>query len=67
MYGFGLDLGVLASLRGKVVLGVFIKNINNEVEMTELALIENLQRSDLNPIEEATAYCELKENYNMNN
>ena len=28
MYGFGLDLGVLASLREKVVLGVFIKNIN---------------------------------------
>ena len=29
MYGFGLDLGVLASLREKVVLGVFIKNINS--------------------------------------
>ena len=29
MYGFGLDLGVMASLREKVVLGVFIKNINS--------------------------------------
>ncbi len=29
MYGFGLDLGILASLREKVVLGVFIKNINS--------------------------------------
>jgi len=29
MYGFGLDLGVLASLREKVILGVFIKNINS--------------------------------------
>ncbi len=29
IYGFGLDLGILASLREKVVLGVFIKNINS--------------------------------------
>jgi len=29
MYGFGLDLGVMASLREKVILGVFIKNINS--------------------------------------
>ena len=29
MYGFGLDLGILASLREKIVLGVFIKNINS--------------------------------------
>ena len=29
MYSFGLDLGFLASLREKVVLGVFVKNINS--------------------------------------
>ena len=29
MYGLGLDLGFLASLRKKVSLGVFIKNINS--------------------------------------
>ena len=29
MYSFGLDLGFLASLREKVSLGVFIKNINS--------------------------------------
>ena len=29
MYGFGLDLGVMASLREKVFLGVFVKNINS--------------------------------------
>lgn len=44
---------------------VFIKNVKSESEMTELALIENLQRIDLNPIEEAIAYSDLKINYNM--
>ena len=29
MNSFGLDLGVIASLRSKVTLGVFVKNINS--------------------------------------
>ena len=31
----------------------------------ELAMVENLQREDLNPIEEAEGYHQLMENYNM--
>lgn len=34
-------------------------------EMMELALIENLQREDLNPIEEALGYRELMDQYNL--
>ena len=44
---------------------VFIKDINSESQMTELALIENIQRSNLNPIEEAFAFSKLKINFKM--
>ncbi len=39
-------------------LPVIVKDVNDE-EMLALALIENLQRSDLNPLEEAKGYKQL--------
>ena len=34
-------------------------------EVLEMALVENLQREDLNPIEESEAYCRLAQEFNM--
>jgi len=42
-----------------------IVNIKNNAEMMELALIENVQREDLNPIEEAEGYAILNSKYKM--
>ena len=43
----------------------YIININNDSKMLELALVENIQRENLNPIEEAESYLILKEKYNL--
>ena len=51
-------------LLGKNEVPVIIKNLGNR-EMAEIALIENLQRKDLNFIEEAEAYNKLIEEFNL--
>ncbi len=51
-------------LLGKDEVPVIIKNLENR-EMAEVALIENLQRKDLNFIEEAEAYNKLIEEFNL--
>jgi ParB family chromosome partitioning protein len=51
-------------LAGKKTIPAIIKECSN-LEVMELALIENLQREDLNSIEEAQAYKSLIEEYKM--
>lgn len=41
-----------------------IKNVNDE-QALELAIVENVQREDLNPIEEARAYATLGQEFNL--
>jgi len=48
---------------GLLEVPVYIINISNESEMMELALIENIQRVDLNPMEEAEGYAILRGKY----
>ncbi len=42
-----------------------IKELHQESDVLQIALIENIQRQDLNPIEEATAYQELHEDFGL--
>ncbi|MAJ45488.1 MAG: chromosome partitioning protein ParB [Candidatus Marinimicrobia bacterium] len=43
----------------------YILDIDKDEDLLEMALIENIQRQDLNPIEEAEGYLLLIEKYNM--
>ena len=49
---------------GLTEVPVFIRTATN-LEVLELSLIENLQRSDLNPIEEAQGYARLRDEFGM--
>jgi len=48
---------------GMSEVAAIIKDIKEEVELLEISLIENLQREELNPIEEAQAFKRLKEEF----
>ncbi len=53
-----------AKLAGLKEVPVIIRNYS-EQEIAEISLIENIQREDLNPIEEAQAYKRLLTEFNM--
>lgn len=53
-----------ARLAGLTTVPVIVKDLSNR-QVMEMALIENIQREDLNPIEEAEAYERLLNEYNM--
>ncbi len=53
-----------AKLAGIKEVPIIIKDYSDE-EVMEIALIENIQREDLNPIEEALAYKRLLQEYNL--
>ncbi len=57
-------------LRASVMAGLekipaYIRGIDDDVDMLQLALIENLQREDLNPIETANGYRRLINEHNL--
>ena len=53
-----------AKIAGIPELPVIIMDVDDR-KASELALVENLQREDLNPIDEASAYAALMETYGM--
>lgn len=53
-----------ANIAGLKEVPVIIKDLT-ELEIVELALIENIQREDLNPIEEAQAYKRLIDDFHL--
>ncbi len=53
-----------AKMAGEKEVPVIIKNLTPQ-EMVEISLIENIQRENLNPIEEAVAYKRLLTEFNL--
>ena len=53
-----------SKLAGLTEIPAIILDKDDE-ETARIALVENLQREDLNPVEEAMAYCSLAEEFNM--
>jgi len=54
-----------AEQAGLTEIPVVVKAVSGPTDLLLLSLIENLQRDDLNPIEEAEAYKRLNDHYSM--
>lgn len=50
---------------GLSVIPAVVKDMGSDVEVVEVALVENLQREDLNPMEEASAYQYLIQEFGL--
>jgi ParB family chromosome partitioning protein len=54
-----------AGLAGLTRVPVVFRQKQTETELLEVALVENLQREDLNPLDAAEAYARLKDEFRM--
>jgi ParB family chromosome partitioning protein len=67
--GFEIDAGErrwrAASLAGLERVPIVVREQASDRELLELALVENLQREDLNPLEAAEAYSRLREEFQL--
>ena len=55
-----------AAIKAKLKkIPAYVIDIKTDSEMMEVALIENIQREDLNPMEESEAYAVLNSKYNL--
>jgi ParB family chromosome partitioning protein len=54
-----------AQRAGLTSVPVVVRRVEGDRQFLELALVENLQRADLNPIEEAEAYRSLQETFQL--
>lgn len=54
-----------AKLAGLIEVPAYVIEVEDDAEMVEMALIENIQRENLNPIEEAEAYAVLNSKYGL--
>ena len=54
-----------AAQAGLARVPIVVRERQSDKEMLEIALVENLQREDLNPLEAAAAYARLKEEFHL--
>lgn len=54
-----------AKLLGLERVPVIIRSVTKDAENLEMAIVENLQRSDLNPVETARAYAKLQDVFGL--
>ena len=50
---------------GLKLVPVVVREVNDDQQLLEMALVENIQRADLNPVEEAEAYRTLGESFEL--